>query len=171
MVPAGLVGVQDYETLVGGQDELVAALQDRVARREDVVAPMVVPLDVLGRLDQSVGLTREARGGRVAVERVRWRHLVAASKVAGQLLLLLLLLHRLVPLLGGQQLLEVLGLLDEAVETAGQVHALAPGYVHVLVLDNSMTQFRGLVGDVLDQVGGAVDEILVRFGCFRKRLS
>lgn len=72
--------------------------------------------------------------------------------MAGQLLLLRLL----VALLSGQQLLEILRFLDEAVEAAGQVHALAPGDVHVFVLDNGVTEIWSLVGDILDEISGAV---------------
>lgn len=60
------------------------------------------------------------------------------------------------PLLGGQQLLEILRFLDEAVEAAGQVDALAPGDVHVLVLGEGVANVRLLGGDVLDKVAGTV---------------
>lgn len=60
LVPAGLVGVQDHEALVGGQDKLVAPLEDRKAGRQNVFAPVIVPLDVARRRQDAVRLS----GGR-----------------------------------------------------------------------------------------------------------
>lgn len=137
LVPAWLVGVQDHQTLVGGQYELVAPLEQRIAGRRYGVAPMVVPLNVVGRLHKPVGLTWLAG-----------RH----GRLVGVGVVLALLLLQPGPLLGGQELLQILRLLDEAVEATGQVHALAPGNVHVLVLDGRVTQVRRRVGYVLDQI-------------------
>ena len=64
----------------------------------------------------------------------------------------MVLLKLVVTLLSGEQLLEVLRFLDEAVETAGQVNTLAPGNLHVLVLDERVAEVWRLIGDILYEV-------------------
>lgn len=162
LIPTWLVGVQDHQALVGGQNELVAALQDRVACRQDIVAPVVVPLDVGGRLEEAVLVVQLGLllGHRVrhelAAEGAHSATDAAAAATAHHARQhLLLLLGLVLALLASQQLLEVLSLLDEAVELAGQVHTLAPRHVDVLVLDGTVTDVRRLVRHVLYEVVGA----------------
>ena len=142
LVPAWLLGVHDHQALVCGQDELVSALEHWVAGREDVISAMVVPLDVVCRLQESMRLLVQLVGahGKVLLLLLLLLLLEAAGTV-GRLEVLAVLV---VALLGGQQLVQVLRLLDKAVEAAGQVHTLAPSDVNVLVFGERVAQIGRL---------------------------
>lgn len=126
---------------------------------------MIIPLDIAGRLDEAVRLALEQAGGRCG------GHLLlgAQHQVLLQLLLMLMLLlmlllvvagqmqlHLLLALLGRQQLLQVLAFLNEAVEFARQMDALAPGDMNVFVFYHRVAQVWPLVCHVLDEICGPV---------------
>lgn len=62
-------------------------------------------------------------------------------------------------MLSCQQLLEILGFLDEAIEGTGQMDALAPGYVNVLVLEGAVTNVGRLTRNILNQIGGTTRKL------------